>query len=162
MGYLTATNAAYSAMADQMFSFWGQMLEAFIPESEKPQTRSWYVEPAPVRSVASDDTGAWRCMMPWMWMGADAAAGKPARAADDDPFSMSSWIRDPLQSWLDLAKPRTMMAVPMAFGMISAGIPHAVAWPAAQANVAMMEACNVMARSFEAAIENHQPNPSKR
>lgn len=162
MGYMTATNAAYAAMADQMFSFWNQVFDTFIPEPEKPQSRSWYVEPAPIHSEARVAAGAWPCMLPWMWMDAGATGtGKSARV-HDDPFNMSAWMRDPFASWLDLVKPQTMMACPMAFGMISAGIPHTVAWPAARANMAMIDACNIAARSFQTASENHKPVLSKK
>lgn len=162
MGYLTATNAAYAAMTDQVFSFWNQVFETLSPEPEKPQSRSWYVEPKPFRSVAVEAPGAWPFMLPWMWMDADAAGtDKPLRAADHDPFSMPAWMRAPLESWLNLMKPQTMMACPMAYGMISAGVPHTVAWPAAQANVAVMEACNIAARTLQTALDNYQSACSK-
>lgn len=163
MGYLTATNAAYSAMAEEIFSFWNQAFEAFLPEPEKPQPKSWYVEPAPIKSTAASADAAWSRMLPWMRI--DVAAkpgGTPLPAADDDPFSMSAWMQAPLASWMELAKPQTAMACPMAFAMMSAGIPRAVAWPTARANVAAMDACNVMVQSFQTAMKNQRSSSSHR
>lgn len=150
---MTATGAAYAAMADQAFAFWNEAFQAVIPEPSKPQPKSWYVEPAPAKCGVAE---AWPGLLPWMWMDIGAVGSVKPRAVDNDPFSISAWVEAPVASWLELTKPQTAMACPMAFGMISAGIPPAVAWPTARANVAAMDACSVVAQSVQTAIENYQ------
>jgi hypothetical protein len=52
--------------------------------------------------------------------------------------------------------PKNAMAWPMACGMMAFGIPQSVAWPAAQANVAAMDAFQTAAKSVEEAVVSYR------
>lgn len=63
----------------------------------------------------------------------------------------------PFEVWLDMFPVRGGPAAwPMAFFMLSAGIPKAVAWPTAAANAAMMEAAEVATGQMHGAYASYR------
>ena len=47
-------------------------------------------------------------------------------------------------------------AWPMAYVMMSSGVPHAVAWPTAEANAAVLDAANAATRSIKKVFTSYQ------
>lgn len=147
IGYLTAANAAYAAMAEQALRHWTQTFAAMGIETEKPKPRkSWYVEPERDEPEVSAPRGAAACMMPWM---AAASYGGSTGRGPAGPWDLFG-------AWAELMNPKNATAWPMAWGMMAAGVPQSVAWPTARANAAAMDAFNTAARSFEEAVVSYR------
>lgn len=140
VGYLTAANAASLEIMRRSFDVWSDALSAWAP---KPEPRSWYRHPdAPEHQSTTlpalanpflppfAQLGAWQNLLaPWM--------GPFARHDMPSPLTvMAPW-------WRMAASERAMTAWPMAFFMISIGIPEGVARPAAEANAAVLDASQV-------------------
>lgn len=147
VGYMTAGGAAWLEATRRSFELWSSAVSAWTP---KPEPRSWYRHPdEPNRSAASVPALAnpfaalpfaqtspfaapaeWQRMLaPWM-----APFMRP-----ETPFPLAV-----LAPWWETAmSQRAMQAWPMAFFMISIGIPEGVARPAAQANAAVLDASQV-------------------
>lgn len=125
--YASAAFAAYAEMAAQGMSMWLGAIDAMVPKATEPEPRSWYRTPDQRRA------GATPFRYPYGTAGRSAASYRaPLPFANPYEF-WQSWMRMwPLQgppaSW------------PMAYMMIHSGLPRDVAYPAAAANVAVMEA----------------------
>lgn len=151
VGYLTAANAASLEVMRHSFDLWSGALSAWAP---KPEPRSWYRHPdEPGRSSATvpalanpflppfAQPGGWQNLFaPWM--------GPFAKPDMTFPLMvMAPW-------WRMAASERAMAAWPMAFFMISIGIPEGVARPVAEANAAVLDASEVargaVSRAFAA------------
>jgi len=80
-----------------------------------------------------------------------AMSGAPVKSIADTANPMRAWL-----SMFPFAKQSA--AWPMAVVMISSGVPHAVAWPAAEANIAALDAAEAARQSFKQAFASHQGN----
>lgn len=144
VGYLTAANAACLEMSRRSFDAWAGALASLAP---KPEPRSWYRHPderngtmlpalanpfmpaAPFTSPFAAAADWQRLLAPWF--------GQLTRPDTPHPLAL-------LAPWWQMASSqRAMAAWPMAFFMISIGIPEAVARPAAEANAAVLDASQV-------------------
>jgi len=78
-----------------------------------------------------------------------AMSGAPVKSIADTANPMTAWL-----SMFPFAKQSA--AWPMAVVMMSSGVPHAVAWPTAEANVAALDAAEAARQSFKQAFASHQ------
>ncbi len=151
VNYLNASGAAYQALAQQMLNMWGQSLDAFL---ETAQASNGSPVRQPYRAERPNPMGAAASMMPW--------AAVPNSMMQVDPMAtfkalgMPYGVFSPFAPWLEMMKPSHYNAWPMAYGMISVGVPEQVAWPTARANLAAIDAFNVAANSVQSALADYQ------
>jgi hypothetical protein len=142
-GYTAATTAAYAAFAEQVFSFWAGALRP-APEPAPAQTVWGWPLPAPRQEPAAMP------FFPFAW----AAPQRPSTPAVD-PFAGANAA---FTAWLDMfsyaAAPPA--AWPMAFMMIASGVPRSVAFPTAEANVAVMDAADAAAVSVQRVMSSYR------
>jgi hypothetical protein len=174
-GYSAASQAAYASFADQVLNFWTAVLQPTPPKRE-PEAWRWPVPLAPTPSPAAANA----LFNPFAWLPQPPAppAPKPP-AVPTNPWEAMAQFADvmsgaltamtsmpvkpvaspanPMTAWLT-AFPFTppTAAWPMAFMMMSQGVPHAVAWPTAEANAAVMDAAEVARRSINKAFASYQ------
>lgn len=181
-GYSNASTAAYAAFADQVLNFWTSVLQPTPPKREPQLSELWRwpvpLSPAPAPAPAASSA----LFNPFAWLPQPPAPTPPAPKAPAMPTNpweamaqfaevmsgaltaMSSTpvkplrsASDPMTAWLT-AFPFTppTAAWPMAFMMMSQGVPHAVAWPTAEANAAVIDAAEVARRSIKQAFASYQ------
>jgi len=156
-GYATAAFAAYADMASQTMNFWAQTFDAMVPRPE-PEPRSWYRPPADLaRSAAPARNTATASFFPlWQMVGVPA----PARRASTPALFGWTAPRSPLdfwQSWLSMWPLQGPPACwPMAFAMMGAGWSRDVAYPAAQANAAAMDAISTAADAMRTPFSSYR------
>lgn len=143
-GYATAATAAYAAFADQVLSFWANALQpSNRHEPQQPALAwSWPVPAAPPAPPA------WN---PFAWALPQSFA--------PSPYSLggSSAAANPFAAWLGMFPYAAAPAAwPMAFMFMASGVPRSVAWPAAEANVAAMEAVDVATVSVRQAFSSYR------
>lgn len=181
-GYSAAGTAAYAAFADQVLNFWSSILQpAPQPSKREPALWQWPIPlttPSQPKTAAPSNPFAANPFMwalpgpvappapktpamptnPWEAMAqfADVMSGA-LTAMTAVPVKPATTKADPMSAWL-AAFPFTppTAAWPMAFMMISQGVPHAVAWPTAEANAAVMDAAETARRSIQKAFASYQ------
>jgi hypothetical protein len=144
-GYARAASAAYAALADQTLDFWTQATKSATARRDddlRPSTPYLVTGPRPYRSSYTPP---------------------PAPAASPlDPFRVSqAWASSPLfapmRAWWGLfpleGNPSSW---PMAYAMMSAGVPRAVALPAAEANLAAIDAAEAASASIDRAFSTYR------
>lgn len=136
-GYARATTAAYAAMAQQAVDFWSQATKRVEPRAQ-PVT---FAVTRPSRSASSelqanmfDPFGVTK---PW------AALEREAMA------NMKAW-------WGLFPFEGNPVSWPMAFHMMKAGVPRDVALPAAEANIAAMDAARIAQQSVARIFSAYQ------
>ena len=128
VGYATAATEAYAEMTTKkLWEFWAEQIRSLVPEEEE-EPRSWYRHPdGPQRKPRKTAPQAAMPLMPNPWSPASNLANMMTSSPPAALFS----------SWLSLVStPRAPVTWPMAMMFMSAGVPHAVAVPAAEANAA--------------------------
>jgi hypothetical protein len=141
-GYTAAATAAYAAFADQILDFWAGVLNPSRGGSTAAEVAwSW---PVPARQELP-------CLpfVPFAW-----AAPRHQSAPLGYPFGASY---APFSAWLGsfpFAAPPA--AWPMAFMLIASGVPRAVAWPAAEANAAVMDAADAATVSVQQVFSSYR------
>lgn len=172
-GYSAASTAAYAAFADQVLNFWKAVLQPPAPKAE-PELWRWPVplSPSPGKPAAPANPFMWALPQPvapmpkapalptnpWEAMAQFAEVMSGALTTmSSTPVKPLKSATDPMSAWLT-AFPFTppTAAWPMAFMMISQGVPHAVAWPTAEANAAVIDAAEVARRSISKAFASYQ------
>lgn len=175
-GYSAAGTAAYAAFADQVLNFWTSALQPPTPK-RGPELWRWPVPlspspapatpanpfawpfawalpqaPAPVSKPVSLPSNPWEAMAQY----AEAMSGALS-AMSGTPVKPVASPANPMTAWLTAFPfmPSTA-AWPMAFMMMSQGVPHAVAWPTAEANAAVLDAAEVARRSIKNAFASYQ------
>mgnify|MGYP001355741715 CR=1 FL=1 len=147
-GYFAAANSAWMEAARRPLEMWSSALAACAP---KPEPKSWYRHPderGGAQSAVPPWISAWSGQnSPFAWFGAPGATMPAAMAW---PFG---WPAQFIQPWLEMvSSPRAATAWPMAFMMMSFGIPMSVARPAAEANAAAMDATRIATAAVERAF----------
>ena len=170
LGYSAASTAAYAAFADQVLNFWSSVLQ---PSASKPPpgplSWNWPVPLAPPAPAAPQ----FNPFNPFDWMVPAAPPPKPAAPAlPTNPWeAMSAFAEamsgalsamsatpvrplapaaNPMAAWLTtLPFASAPASWPMAFMMISSGVPHTIAWPTAEANAAVLEAADAATQSIK-------------
>lgn len=156
-GYATAATAAYAAFADRVLSFWASALQPSARQEPQQPTFAWsWPVPAPPPAPPP----AWN---PFAWaMPRSYAPRSPytfgGSSAIANPFTaMNPFAANPFAAWLGMfpfaANPA---AWPMASMFMASGVPRSVAWPAAEANVAAMEAVDVAAVTVRKAFSSYR------
>lgn len=144
LGYANAATAAYANWATQAFEAMAGAMRGLEPE---PEPRSWYRQPPPAPSsaaVPASFAGVPNPWIPFAWAGVPASA---PQAAAVNPFA--AWFemmsfRGPPTAW------------PMAFMMLTVGVPRNVAWPTAAANAAALDAVELARKSLESAFASYR------
>jgi hypothetical protein len=172
LGYSAASTAAYAAFADQVLNFWSAVLQA---PAAKPQPSSqlwnWPVPMAP--PAPPPPTPQFNPFNPFDWMlPAPPPPMPPAPALPTNPWdAMSAFANamsgtlsamsatpirplapatNPMAAWLTtLPFASAPASWPMAFMMMSSGVPHTVAWPTAEANAAVLDAADAATQSIK-------------
>ena len=96
---------------------------------------------------------------PWEAMSAFANAMSEALSAmSATPVRPLRHPTNPMAAWLTTLPFASAPAAawPMAFMMISSGVPHAVAWPTAEANAAVLDAADAATQSIKKAFASYQ------
>lgn len=140
-GYARAASAAYAVLADQTLDFWSTAARAGVQQAEEPD-RSPRLQlvtgPRPYRSaVASPATAPAPMPMPL-----DFVRMTNAWAASPMFAPMRAW-------WGMFPLEGNPAGWPMAYAMMTAGVPRAVAMPTAEANVAAMDAAEAAKASID-------------
>ncbi|MCB1521248.1 MAG: hypothetical protein KDJ37_11835 [Hyphomicrobiaceae bacterium] len=142
-GYAAAAMAAYADMAQQTMTFWAGAFDSMLP---KPEPRSWYRPPAP---APKSPPAAMLGPFAWMAWPQVSNAWNTSASTPQTPFAMATMF-NPFEFWARaLPLQGTPAAWPMAFAMLGAGWPRNVAYPAAEANVAMLDAVQTTAKAVE-------------
>jgi hypothetical protein len=154
-GYTAATTAAYAAFADQVFDFWSGMLTSERREAPPAPKFSWgwpLPVPAPRQRPAPNP------FMPFTW--ALPQASQSRSAAADNPYAWPlAGANAAFSAWLGMfpaAAAAPPAAWPMAFMMMASGVPRSVAWPTAEANIAVMDAAEVASASVQQAFASYR------
>jgi len=141
-GYAQAASAAYAALADQTLDFWSQAARAGSSVDDRPARLQLVTGPRPYRSAVS--------------------ATRPAPAPAVDLVQISqAWAASPMfapmRAWWGMFPLQGNPACwPMAYAMMSAGVPRTVAMPAAEANVAAFDAASVATASIDRAFSAYR------
>jgi hypothetical protein len=149
-GYTAATTAAYAAFADQVFDFWAGMLTPERREASPAPQANWGW-PMPMLAPPPQEVAP-NPFMPFAW--AMPQAPKSQSAPAYDPFAganaaFSAWI-----GMFSYAVPSP--AWPMACMMMASGVPRSVAMPAAEANIAAMDAAGVASESMQKVLASYR------
>jgi hypothetical protein len=142
-GYAKAAQAAYATLADQALDFWSTAARAYTAGATSDSGDLHLVTgPRPYRSAVSSAHAVPSTPNDFLKISTDWANSPmfaPARAW---------WGLFPLQgnpsSW------------PMAYAMMSAGVPRAVAMPTAEANVAAMDAAQLAQQSISRTFSSYR------
>lgn len=141
-GYARAATAAYAAFANQTLDFWAQAAKGTERNDYRPATPYLVTGPRPYRPA-----------MP------------PAPMEAAIPFDFfrisNAWASSPMfapvRAWWGLFPLEGNPASwPMAYAMMTAGVPRAVALPAAEANVAAMDAAEAASTSIERVFASYR------
>ncbi|MFA5952409.1 MAG: hypothetical protein WC807_19245 [Hyphomicrobium sp.] len=130
-GYARAASAAYAAMATQTIEFWAKAAERPDPSPASAPFSVKRASPAARDRSSREVTPLDFMLMANPWLRQDSAFASVT----------AWWSLFPLQgnpaSW------------PMAYTMMTAGVPRDVALPTAEANIAAMEAAEIAKQTLE-------------
>jgi hypothetical protein len=180
-GYSAATTAAYAAFADQVMNFWTSVLQPPQPQPKSNPVADLWRWPVPLSPPAPRPASTPALFNPFLWPVPQpvAPAPKPAAAFPANPWdAMAQFAQvmsgaltamsptpvkplasasNPMTAWLSAFPFSAPTAAwPMAFMMMSNGVPHAVAWPTAEANAAVIDAAEVARRSIKDAFASYR------
>lgn len=143
-GYARAASAAYAALADQTLDFWSNAARAGLREEAPRGSHLQLVSgPRPFRSAVA--------------MSATPAAPSPMDFVQMTNAWASSPMFAPIRAWWGLFPLQGNPASwPMAYAMMSAGVPRAVAMPTAEANVAAMDAADAATASIDRTFSSYR------
>lgn len=139
-GYARAASAAYAALASQTLDFWANAtLPPPVRDDYRPSAPYLITGPRSYRAPASSD------LPPHL----------------DFVRLSNAWVSSPMfapvRAWWGLFPLEGNPASwPMAYAMMTAGVPRAVALPAAEANVAAMDAAEAASTSIDRAFSAYR------
>ncbi|HRN85485.1 MAG TPA: hypothetical protein PK857_11750 [Hyphomicrobium sp.] len=141
-GYARAATAAYAAFATQALDFWVQSAKSLDRDDYKPSAPYLVTGPRTYRSTLTP--APMDAAMPFdFFRFSNAMAASPMFA--------------PVRAWWGLfpleGNPRSW---PMAYAMMTAGVPRAVALPAAEANMAAMDAAEAASTSIDRVFASYR------
>ncbi len=150
-GYAEATTAMWWGVFHEtldMYDRAARSAEASLPDA-KPT--SWF-NPRPDGQALYAAAGAQSNCAPNNWFGAlSSSASAHSWGAGAMP------VVSPFDVWVNMMPLRGGPAAwPMAFFMLSAGVPKSVAWPTAEANAAMMEAAEVASEQLRTVFASYR------
>jgi hypothetical protein len=128
-GYARAATAAYAAVADQTLDFWTKAANGSQRSVASDMPSPFDLWPSPAREFFKSAASPW--------------TGAPG-GAFAQPFAMS-----PVTAWWGMFPLRGNPATwPMAYALMTAGMPRSVAWPTAEANAAALDAAEAATDSL--------------
>jgi hypothetical protein len=128
LGYADATAAAYTQMLQFGFAMWGMALTGAAPADGRQPAQPVAMKVEPAFGHALDD---W-CGLPWLDTG---------RVTRWHHLMAEATPADAFMAWAGVVPLRgACTSWPVAKTMIDAGVPRAIAWPAAEANAAALDA----------------------
>lgn len=142
-GYARAASAAYAALANHTLDFWAQAARSGQAE-DRPVTAPYLLSgPRPFRSAVT------------------ATPAEPVTPVATMMRTTQAWamspIFAPMRAWWGMFPLEgTPASWPMAYAMMTAGVPRAVAVPTAEANVAAMEAADVAKTSMDRVFSTYR------
>jgi hypothetical protein len=144
-GYARAASAAYAALANQTLDFWtsaarGAVKSRFGGGDYSPSAPYLVTGPKPYRSAITAEAGD---SFDGFVRASHAWAASPMFAPMRAWWGMFPLEGNPA-SW------------PMAYAMMTAGVPRAVALPAAEANMAAMDAAEVATTSMDRVFSSYR------
>jgi len=148
-GYTAAATAAYAAFADQVLSFWADALQPSRSGAAASTALTPWSWPVPARQEVPPLT-----FNPFAWAAPQSYAPQSYAPM---PYAFGGAGANPFAAWLGMfpfAAPPA--AWPMAFMFMASGMPRSVAWPAAEANLAVMEAADVAAVSVRKVFSSYR------
>ena len=173
LGYSAASTAAYAAFADQVLNFWSAVLQPAAQPQPASQLWNW---PVPMAPPAPPPAPQFNPFNPFDWMlpppkpAAPALPTNPWEAMSAFANAMSGALStmsatpvrplapasNPMAAWLTtLPFASAPASWPMAFMMMSSGVPHTVAWPTAEANAAVLDAADAATQSIKQAFASY-------
>jgi len=139
-GYARAASEAYAVLANQTLDFWTQAARAGARgETFKPSHPYLVTGPRPFRST----------MGPPVADSVDFFAASKAWASSPMFAPMRAW-------WGMFPLEGNPASWPMAYAMMSAGVPRAVALPTAEANMAAIDAAEAASASIDRAFSAYR------
>ena len=153
-GYTAATTAAYAAFAEQVFNFWaGRAQPPPKPADDTPSPAWGWPLPAPRQEPPPMP------FFPFFWAAPPQRQSTPTGFPSPAfplraPFAVAA-SPSPIQAGSTYAA-APPAAWPMAFMMMASGVPRSVAWPTAEANVAVMDAADAAAVSVRQVIPSYR------
>lgn len=141
-GYARAATAAYAALASQTLDFWSQAMKRPEADDYKPAAPYLVTGPKSYRPAVTPTL-------------MDAAM--PLDFTRISSAWASSPMLAPMRAWWSLFPLEGNPASwPMAYAMMTAGVPRAVALPAAEANVAAMDAAEAASASIDRVFASYR------
>ncbi len=151
-GYANAMLAAYAVTSQQVMDFWLAQARAAGPARQAESAESWYRPSQPPRTAYRGNRS-----MPRSWFRAEPENDTSVASTPDfgwaawptaAPVAPTAW--NPMAAWLAMMPMSAVPATwPFAYGMIAYGVPRSVAWPTAQANVAVIDAMETASEAFK-------------
>jgi hypothetical protein len=175
MGYAIAATSAYTDIFSRWCDFW---LDALRPASDSGSTSAssstatttttastgrlkGFAQPcafsAPAFSFPEvSPVNAMAAWTPWL---SKTWGSNPWAAAMPNPWAVFGNTPSPMtpfNTWMEMLQGRgSARAMPMAFAMISCGVPSGVAWPTAEANMAALDAAQAAKDSVDTAFSSY-------
>jgi len=144
-GYARAASAAYAALADQTLDFWSRAAGSDMRNEDGPSRLQLVSGPRPYRSAVTAPVVS------------TAAPSTPLDFVRMTNAWAASPMFAPIRAWWGLFPLEgNPVSWPMAYAMMSAGVPRAVAMPAAEANVAAMDAADAATQSIDRAFSSYR------
>lgn len=144
-GYARAASAAYAALANQTLDFWGQAARSVAPDADNDSAPRLQLVtgPRPYRSAVTEPRIPAAPPIPDFVRLSNAWAASPMFA--------------PVRAWWGMFPLEGSPASwPMAYAMMTAGVPRAVALPTAEANVAALDAADAASQSIDRAFSAYR------
>ena len=124
------------------------------PQPAPPPPQNPFANPLMANSMMAAPMAAMAMFAEAVTGAMSAMSGAPVKSIVDTANPMTAWM-----SMLPFAKQSA--AWPMAVVMMSSGVPHAVAWPTAEANVAALDAAEAARQSFKQALAGYQSDDGR-
>jgi hypothetical protein len=150
-GYAEATNAMWWGVFHETLDIYDRAIRSAEASAPDAKPASWF-NPRPEGQALYVTAGAQNACAPSNWFG---VLGGTASSQGWNAASMP--VVSPFDVWLNMMPLRGGPAAwPMAFFMLSAGVPKSVAWPTAEANAAMMEAAEVASEQLRTVFASYR------
>jgi hypothetical protein len=135
-GYMTASNAASSAVMGNIIDFWASAARTLAGEQAR-------AAPATIP------------MVPWGFFPTFAPAASPIWP--QPAASAASAFSAPWDFWMSMTPfGRSPVVLQMAYGMMAFGVPRDVAMPTAEANATFFDAANTAAAPFQEVFSSYR------
>lgn len=150
VGYANASVAAMNAFAQQAMNFWLPQARSAPAPVPRRDHLSWF-NPSSGMDRTPVYTNPWFAFNPWV------AQPVPFRPQPQAPHLMvMASAFAPWAAWWTTAMRGPTFAWPMAYSMMAHGVPDSVAWPAAEANAAVIDAATTITEQAQNTFASYQ------